>query len=1180
MSNPPSSPLSAMVRAALATPLGDGGAVVAGAALRVVEEARPARTVAAGVAAAGGPDGDTAARLRGWADDLLGDRPDRWLGVHDALARHRGTLPELLADIPPPAPPAAPGEVRPPVPRSVHATLVLLLEHARPEHAAAALAALPARTRDGLLAGGALPAPALVTAVTEHGDRAARAALARHARLDARVLARLAAVGDPEVAAAVYRNPRCTPSLRRALVRDLARVPLDEALRAELAGGTRPLPNTWLAPLLTSGDPELTVRALRSLRTRGAVQRHALVRVWETAGPEAVEALLDGPDVLRHLTTPVCTAVRKALAEEDGSGNGLRRLSEDGEPYEDPARLPALLAATRGTSSLSALLAEPYAHDIAALAEAHAKTPFMPKACEELARHEAADDAQRLAFRLSVLNEPWRSGGRRAGNAEPPGRRLARERLDGSAADWAEGMAAAGLLDPVDLVRTARPARHAVAALARLTERNLLTAAALAELRTVTAARLTGPPEEWAALDSALGTHEGTLAELLTHAPPTPPPHPPHPSAAARPGAPGTTTRPGGPDRAAPQGPRTAHERAALGALDLLYSLAPAGAPLPADPGTLRFLADHRQEDAPGLATPRWLARACAGAGVAPPHGGPWYTAPTLDEVRAEGPRSWGSSARLTEHAYIQGVLPAEELPALLPAHHLLVRPHDWRRLAFAGAWRAAVARLLRAELGTDPDGWLRLAQAASACALPDTPADGGGPTWAELLRLSRIPDAPRPAAHPLPEHRPWGSLSSAPKSPDEAVRLLERGNRQWIWPVGTLLSLADADVVDAVLPRLGPDGPWLLAAYLLRHDRTPRVLLDRLLEGRDPRALRVLAAASRRLPSDARERLVGLDDPEVDLTLLRSGTAAGLARRIATRPHSRTAARVLAELRADPSAPLPGGSLWLHSREPALIEEVFARLGADLGFAEQAVGCLALAEHGGTARLAALARRDVLGQAAATLCAKALASPDPAAVIRARVARELAPARLVGRLRRTPLHWRTTGTVLSVPGEVDWEVLAAAHEEDPLPNWKFLVNLPGAPAAIRLRYAALLHEPGPDGLPDGPEATRARARHGLAGLHHDPPVVQFDGMLASGHLTGDDLVHAVAPAGQVLAYLGTAARRADAPPRARAALTALAALVGDRLAADPGAWGRVTARLTGRDPDWDPVSPVAGLLT
>ncbi|MFF4643486.1 hypothetical protein [Streptomyces sp. NPDC001389] len=685
-------------------------------------------------------------------------------------------------------------------------------------------------------------------------------------------------------------------------------------------------------------------------------------------------------------------------------------------------------------------------------------------------------------------------------------------------------------------------------------------------------------PEASAARESGLPGHRGAQGEVIALGGRAAPaeaqeqrePEPPQPPAAVHAPA----------DRAdqPPHAPRTHHERAALAALDLLYSLAPAGTPLPADPGTLAFLAHHRQEDAPGLATPGWLARACADAGIEPPHGA-WHTAPAPAEIRAERPRSWGSSARLTEEAYTQGLLPADELLGLLPARDMLLQPHDWRRLAFASAWRTALARLLRTELGTDPDRWLRLAHTATHAAGLDRHTDEGGPSWAELLERSRSAAAP-PADH-LPCDLPLrGASSSPPGTPDEALRLLRSGNRRWAWPVGTLLCLADAEVVDAVLPRLGPDGPWLLAAYLLRHDRTPRVLLGRLLAGRDPKALRVLASQARWLADDAKELLVDLDDPDVDLTLLGNGTTSHLAGRIVARPDGRTAARLSAELRADPCAPLPGGALWLRSREPALIEEVFARHGAELGFTEQVMGCLNLLEHGGAARLTALAGGGRLGRAATTLCVRALGSADPAAVIRARLARELAHAKLLTRLRRSTGHWKTTATVLSMPGAVDWEALAEAHEEEPIPHWGHLVNLRSAPAGLRIRYAALLPEPGPDGLPDGPDATRARARYGLAGLHHCPPATQLDGLLASGGLTGDDLLHTAAPAARILAYLNTAARRADAPPQAGAVLTGLGALVGSRLAADPGTWDRAVARLAGRDSHWDPVSPVSALLS
>ncbi|WP_371675064.1 hypothetical protein [Streptomyces sp. NBC_01276] len=1169
-----------------------------GAALRVVEEARPARTVGAGVAAAGGADDEAASRLRELIRGHLAGRPDRWLALREALATHRGTLPALLADVPDPAPVAGPGAVPRPVPRSVDLTLELLLEHAGPEEAAAVLAALPDRTVEALLSGGPLPGPGLVAAVTEHGDTRTRTALARHSRIDSRVLARLLATGDSRVGAAVYRNPRCTPSLRRTLAHRLDRVPMDADLRAELTDPAGYPPATWLTPLLGSGDPQLTVRALLLHTGRGAVVRYALVRVWECSGPAAVRTVLDEPALTWNLSIPVVAAVEKALAAEARSNDGsaLRSLREGCEPYADPARLPALLATARGTSTLRDLLAEPYAHDLTALAEAHAATPFMPKACEELARHEDASDEQRLAFRLSVLNEPWRAGGRRSGNTHPPELRLAREPLDDSAALWAEGMVAAGLLDPVELVRTGHPAVHALGALTRLAGRGRLGDAAPAALREQTEAHLGERPEAWTALDTLLPGHQGTLHTLITEAGGTPPAAPapagrPQASAGTGAGAEPGTARPAAPGFEPPAVPARREERAALAALDLLRSLAaaPDEVPDPTDPGVLRFLAHHRQDEAPGLTTPRWLVRACADQGVEPPHDGSWPTAPGPAEVRAELPQSWGSTAAPIEMAYTQGLLPAEELPGLLPARRLLGLPSDWRRFAFAAAWRAAVGRLLRSTLGTDPDAWLRLAETASAAAGCADHRSAGGPTWAELLELSAGPaDAlmENPAYRPLEDPK---SATPRPTTPEEAVRLVGVGNHRWTWPIGTLLCLADADTVDAVLPRLGPDGPWLLAAYLTRHERTPRTAFGRLLAGRDPHALYVLAARTRRLEAGADVLLADLDDPEVDLTLLRYGSTTPTGRRIVarSRPHGTTGAGTvsvgalaLADARRDPSGRLAGGALWLHSAEPDLIEEVFAREGRDLSLLQQVLGCLNLLEHGGADRLAALVRRDLLGRAAATLCAKALASTDPAAVLRTRAARELAPEKFITRLRRDRPAWQAPGGAATVPGGIDWEAVEAAHTEEPLPNWGWVVNSASAPAGLRLRNAALVREPGPDGLPDGAELTRARARYGLGGLYHCPLPNQLDGLLASGMLTGTDLLHEAAPAALMLAYLSGAARRTDAPEQAHAALRALTGLVAARLGSDPQAWRRVTDRLTGRDPAWEPLSPVAALLT
>ncbi|MFE9636104.1 hypothetical protein [Streptomyces sp. NPDC006463] len=1204
------------LRSLLDLPGKQPGAAPAGAALRAVEEGRPARTVAGAVAAAGGPDAETAQRLRTLVRDHLGGDAERWLGLHDALATHRGTLPELLTDVPPPVPPAPPaprGGLRLPAPRSVHATLALLLEHAWPKDAAAALAALPDRTLDGLLATGSLPGPAVTAAVTEHGDSRTRTALARHTRLDSRVLARLLETGDPRAGAAVYRNPRATQSLRRTLVHRLDRIPMDEALYAELTDRGADVPHTWLAPLLGSGDPRLAARALIG-GARGVAQQYALVRVWERTGPEAVRTLLGDPGVRRCLSRAVVSAVTEALAADDGSGKAPRALRERCEPYEDPARLPALLATTRGTSSLRDLLSEPYVHDLKALAEAHAASPFMPKASEELARHEAADDAQRLAFRLSALNAPWRTGGRRVGNTAPPRQRLAEEDLDDYAGLWAEGMAAAGVLDPVDLIRTAHPAVRALRALNGLAGRNLLGDAALAELRESADGLLGDRPEAWAAFDALLPRHPGTLSEVITEAGKAVAPE--TNGSGGSEGAGGTERPAVGPEDGeaaairAHRGPAAVEaaevdtaessetppvppvprgtRMAALAALDLLRSLAPGEVPLPADPGALHFLADHQGDTAPGLATPRWLVDACAAQGIAPSHGS-WPTAPTPDEVWAAPVNTWGTSVQHLERAYTQGIVPAGELAAVLPARHLLGFPHDWRRLAFAAAWRAETGRLLRAELGTDPDAWLRLADTADTAGGPTGTNAGtpvGGPSWRELLRLARSGDMAPAGYRPL-EERAWASYTARPGTPDEAILMGDRGNHLWLWPIGTLLCVADdAEVVDAVMPLLGPDGPWMLAAYLLRYDRTPRTVLDRLLAGRDPQALRVLASQTRWLAPGAGELLADLGEPDVDLALLRHGTAPQVARSIVARsrpdsadPSEGLGARVLAALRADPSAGLVGGARWLSSAEPDLIEEVFARR-TDLSLAQQVLGCLHLSEHGGPDRLAALVARGVLGQAATKLCVKALESGDPVAVLRARAARELAPGKLITRLRRVTQHWQTTGVLWDRPNGIDWQAVETAHAEEPLPNWPYIVRHPDAPAALRLRHAELLEEPGPDGLPDGPELTRARARYGLGGRYHCAAATQFDGLLATGGLDASDLLHEAAPAALVLAYLSGASRRADAPPQTKAALEVLAGLVAARLGTDPEAWERVAARLTARDPHWTWLSPVANLLT
>lgn len=112
-----------------------------------------------------------------------------------------------------------------------------------------------------------------------------------------------------------------------------------------------------------------------------------------------------------------------------------------------------------------------------------------------------------------------------------------------------------------------------------------------------------------------------------------------------------------------------------------------------------------------------------------------------------------------------------------------------------------------------------------------------------------------------------------------------------------------------------------------------------------------------------------------------------------------------------------------------------------------------------------------------------------------------------------------------------------------------------------------------------GARGSPGSARYGLGGLFHCAPTARGDGLLAAGLLTGADLVRLAAPAGPLLAYLGAAARRTDAPPGAAEARALLADLVRSRLGTDAAVWRRVAERLTGLDAEGDPLSTVEALL-
>ncbi|MER7915726.1 MULTISPECIES: hypothetical protein [unclassified Streptomyces] len=88
---------------------------VSGVALRAIDRARPVRSVAAEVAAAGAVDEGAAAFLGTLTGTHLAPDAGRWREPHDAPAEHRSDLAELATA--PPVPPTPDHPLRPPPPR-------------------------------------------------------------------------------------------------------------------------------------------------------------------------------------------------------------------------------------------------------------------------------------------------------------------------------------------------------------------------------------------------------------------------------------------------------------------------------------------------------------------------------------------------------------------------------------------------------------------------------------------------------------------------------------------------------------------------------------------------------------------------------------------------------------------------------------------------------------------------------------------------------------------------------------------------------------------------------------------------------------------------------------------------------------------------------------------------------
>ncbi|OIV37921.1 hypothetical protein BIV57_08695 [Mangrovactinospora gilvigrisea] len=454
-------------------------------ALGVLDRVAPARTAAALLA--GGPAVQPAPGLPELIGRHLGEEPARWHAVHAALPRWTGTLAALLTEAAPPA-----VEDVDAAPRTVHAAYRGLLDHAPSAAAAAAgLARLTEpRTAAAVLGRGAVPAvlAAAAAAAADPVGPVVRVALAANtAASPAQLRALLGEADEPAVAAAVYRNPSATFTLRHRIAKAASapgRQPLDAGLRAELLA--LPFPSarhtTLLAPFLGSGDAELTAAAL-PVRSRAAVQTYALLAVWERHGTAAAQRIVARAEAAGHLRLRTLQDMTLYLGREpEQIAAALRRTRAR---FASSAEAARRLHSPRGVR-------EPFELRPEALVKAHCEWSFDPRTAAVLARHEDATEEQRAVFLTTARRGRYASY------------------MPGVESYLRQGLSS-GTLTARHVLERTTPARSALRALDALPKGRELVADALGAL---VEAHLAGRPEAWAVAAQLLPEFTGSIAEL------------------------------------------------------------------------------------------------------------------------------------------------------------------------------------------------------------------------------------------------------------------------------------------------------------------------------------------------------------------------------------------------------------------------------------------------------------------------------------------------------------------------------------------------------------------------------------------------------------------------------------------------------------------------------------------
>ncbi|WP_175548821.1 hypothetical protein [Mangrovactinospora gilvigrisea] len=391
-------------------------------------------------------------------------------------------------------------------------------------------------------------------------------------------------------------------------------------------------------------------------------------------------------------------------------------------------------------------------------------------------------------------------------------------------------------------------------------------------------------------------------------------------------------------------------------------------------------------------------------------------------------------------------------------------------------------ARRLREALGDEPEPWLRLVTVVDELRRTPSPADSV-PDLDELLK--RAADVPPAGTGPDADHPAVLAALMVAAGRSARARLLPlvgAGQRK------ELAQAADSPAADGLAE-------------------------DLLAEG-DPEQLRLLARRRYLDPAIA-DRLAELPDPAIAEALLEAAGTPRALRRAARAAGAGPGLCPPAGRRAHTYTTGCHGVLpaLLHARDPRLIAAALERRELKYTLAEQLTAVLGLIGAGAADRVPGLIDRGVLGRSAGACAASALAASDPAAVVRARLDKELTTRRLVKRAREVGGSTVALTRLTLLDWRVDRAELAAAHRERPFMGWPELLRYleePGAsddPGVLFGRLRGLPEDAlGPMGWFDDAGAAHA-ADAFLSGIGAD-------------RLTGAQLVEEVREAATVLAWL------------------------------------------------------------